>query len=128
MARTPSIGELLLGGVIVALVGFVGSQVLASPRRTIRESRSLTARDSAAIVAQYDSQIASRGDQYVAPEWLSQVQVARLEAAAERDVRAAQVTSTSGNAPLCGWVVPEPSVRLPCQVVVALLSVAIQAT
>ena len=87
MARTPSIGELLLGGVIVALVGFVGSQVLASPRRIVRESRSLTARDSAAIVTQYRSRIASRGDQYSAPEWLSQVQIARLEAAAERDVR-----------------------------------------
>ena len=87
MARTPSIGELLLGGVIVALVGFVGSQVLASPRRTVSESRSLSARDSVTIVTQYKSRIASRGDQYSAPEWLSQVQIARLEAAAERDVR-----------------------------------------
>ena len=87
MARTPSIGELLLGGVIVALVGFVGSQVLALPRRTVRESRLLSARDSVTIVTQYKSRIASRGDQYSAPEWLSQVQIARLEAAAERDVR-----------------------------------------
>ena len=87
MARTPSIGELLLGGVIVALVGFVGSQVLASPRRTVSESRSLSARDSVTIVTQYKSRIASRGDQCSAPEWLSQVQIARLEAAAERDVR-----------------------------------------
>jgi hypothetical protein len=87
MARTPSIGELLLGGVILALVGFVGSQVLASPRRTVRESRSLAARDSAAIVSQYTRQVASRGDQYSAPEWLSQVQITRLEEAAERDVR-----------------------------------------
>jgi hypothetical protein len=87
MARTPSIGELLLGGVIVALVGFVGSQVLASPRRTVRESRSLTARDTVAIVSQYTRQVASRGDQYSAPTWLSTVQIARLEEAAERDVR-----------------------------------------
>src|SRR3954470_24861038 len=87
MARTPSIGELLLGGVIVALVGFVGSQVLALPRRTVHESRSLSTRDSVTIVTQYKSRIASRGDQYSAPEWLSQVQIARLEAAAERDVR-----------------------------------------
>ena len=87
MARTPSIGELLLGGGILALVGFVGTQVLASPRRTVRESRSLTARDSAAIVTQYTRQVASRGDQYSAPEWLSRVQIARLEEAAQRDVR-----------------------------------------
>jgi predicted Zn-dependent protease len=87
MARTPSIGELLLGGVIVALVGFVGSQVLASPRRTVRELRSLTSRDSVAIVTQYRSQIASRGDQYSAPGWLTHVHIARLEAAAQRDVR-----------------------------------------
>src|SRR5215470_15747662 len=73
MARIPSIGELLLGGVILALVGFVGSQVLASPRRIIRESRSLTPRDSAAIVSQYTRQVASRGEQYSPPEWLSQV-------------------------------------------------------
>jgi hypothetical protein len=86
MARTPSIGELLLSGVIVALVGFVGSQVMASPRRPGREPRTLTARDSAAIVSQYTSQVASRGDQYSAPEWLSRVQIARLEAAAERDI------------------------------------------
>jgi hypothetical protein len=47
---------------------------------------------------------------------------------AERDVRDAQVTSTSGNAPLSGCVVPEPCVRLPRQIVDALLSVAIAAT
>jgi matrixin len=86
MARKPSIGELLLGGVIVALVGFVGSQVLASPRPLKLESRTLTARDSAAIVSQYRSQVASRDEQYSVPEWLSRIQVARLEAVAERDV------------------------------------------
>ena len=86
MARKPSIGELLLGGAIVALVGFVGSQVLASPRPLKLESRTLTARDSAAIVSQYRSQVAARGEQYSAPEWLSRIQVARLEASAERDV------------------------------------------
>jgi len=93
MARTPSIGELLLGGGILALVGFVGTQVLASPRRPVRESRSLTARDSAAIVTQYTRQVASRGDQYSAPEWLSRVQIARLEEAAQRDVRGRESVS-----------------------------------
>jgi matrixin len=86
MARRPSIGELLLGVVIVALVAFVGAEVMASPRRPNREPRALTARDSVAIVSQYTRQISSRGEQYSAPEWLSQVQIARLEAAAQRDV------------------------------------------
>jgi len=86
MARRPSIGELLLGGVIVALVGFVGSRVMASPRRPKVELRALTARDSAAIASQYRSQVASRGEQYSVPDWLSRIQIARLEAAAERDV------------------------------------------
>ena len=86
MARKPSIGELLLGGVIVALVGFVGSQVMVSPRRPRLESRALTTRDSANIVSQYRSQVASRGEQYSVPEWLSRIQIARLEAAGERDV------------------------------------------
>ena len=79
-------GELLLGGVIIALVAFVGSQLMASPRRSKLVSRSLTARDSAAIVSQYQSQVASRGEQYSVPDWLSKIQIARLEAAAERDV------------------------------------------
>src|SRR5262245_34386022 len=86
MARRPSMGELLLGGVIVALVAFVGAQVMASPRRPDREPRALTARDSAAIVSQYTRQIASRGEQYSAPGWLTHVQIARLEAAAQRDI------------------------------------------
>ncbi len=94
MARAPSIGELLLGGVIVALVGFVGSQVLASPRRPGRPSRTLTTRDSAAIVSQYTRQVAARGEQYSVPGWLSQVQIARLEAAAERDVAGRDSTPT----------------------------------
>jgi len=86
MARRPSIGELLLGGVIVALVAFVAAQVMASPHRPNREPRALTARDSAAIASQYTRQIASRGEQYSVPGWLSQIQIARLEAMAERDI------------------------------------------
>ena len=86
MARTPSIGELLLGGVIAALVAFVGAQVMASPHRPRREPRALTARDSAAIVSQYTRQVAARGEQYSVPDWLSQIQIARLEAAAEREI------------------------------------------
>jgi predicted Zn-dependent protease len=87
MARKPSVGEALLGVVVVALVTFVATQVVASPRRMgTRPVRALTGRDSAAIVAQYRSQVASRRELYAAPAWLSAVQIARLESAAERDV------------------------------------------
>lgn len=87
MPRRPSIGELLLGVVVVSLVAFVATQVVASPRAaSASHTRSLTARDSAAVVEQYQSQVASRNGEYSVPEWLSEVQVARLLAAAERDV------------------------------------------
>jgi len=87
MARRPSIGEMLLGGVVIALVVFVASQVVASPRKVgARSTRRLSSRDSASIVSQYKSQLASRGAAYMPPPWLSDIQIARLEAAAERDV------------------------------------------
>jgi hypothetical protein len=87
MARRPSIGETLLGGVIIALVAFVASQVLASPSRASAKAvRALTARDSAAIAEQYRSQLSARRGEYDVPEWLASVQIERLQAAAERDV------------------------------------------
>lgn len=87
MAKRPSIGELLLGGVVIALVGFVGSQVVASPaRKPTRSTRALSGRDSAAIVSQYRNQLSSRREQYSLPPWIADVQIARLEAAAARDV------------------------------------------
>ena len=87
MARRPSIGETLLGGVIIALVAFVASQVLASPgRASAKPVRTLTARDSAAIAEQYRSQLSARRGEYDVPEWLASVQIERLQAAAERDV------------------------------------------
>ena len=87
MPRKASTGEKLLGVVVVALVAFVASQVVASPRRPGGKAvRTLTSRDSAAIVAQYRSQIASRRPLYAVPSWLADVQIAKLEAAAERDV------------------------------------------
>jgi hypothetical protein len=87
MARRPSIGETLLGGVIIALVAFVASQVLASPSRAnAKPVRTLTARDSAAIAEQYRSQLSARRGAYDVPEWLASVQIERLQAAAERDV------------------------------------------
>jgi predicted Zn-dependent protease len=87
MTRRPSTGELLLGVLVAALVAFVGLQVLASPRKLGASTRrTLTGRDSAAVEAQYRSQIAARSGAYVVPEWLAEIQIARLLAAAERDV------------------------------------------
>jgi len=87
MARRPSIGETLLGGVIIALVAFVASQVLASPgRASDKPVGMLTARDRVAIVEQYRNQLSARRGAYEVPEWLASVQIDRLQAAAERDV------------------------------------------
>jgi hypothetical protein len=87
MARRPSVGELVLGGVVIVLVAFVVSQVVASPRTTrLAAGRSLSARDSASIASQYRSQVSARSGAYEAPAWLADVQIARLHAAAARDV------------------------------------------
>lgn len=87
MARRSSTGEIVLGVVVVALVAFVGSQVIASPRRVGSErGRVLSGRDSAAIADQYRAQLESRRGAYVVSDWLRDVHVARLQAAAERDV------------------------------------------
>ena len=87
MARRPSLGETLLGGVIIALVAFVASQVFASPRRAgATTERALTARDSTAIADQYRSQLLARAGAYEAPAWLAALQIERLQAAAARDI------------------------------------------
>lgn len=86
MARSPSVGEVLLGGTVLALVAFVGTQVVASPHSGSGPKRVLSARDSAAIVAQYRTQLSSRRGLSELPEWLQRVQIARLEAAAQRDI------------------------------------------
>jgi Matrixin len=87
MARRPSLGETLLGGVIIALVAFVASQVFTSPRRAgATTERALTARDSSAIADEYRSQLSARAGAYEAPAWLAAVQIERLQAAAAREV------------------------------------------
>lgn len=87
MARRSSTGEIVLGVVVLALVAFVGSQVIASPRRVgLERGRVLSGRDSAAIADQYRAQLESRRGAYVVSDWLRDVHVARLQAAAERDV------------------------------------------
>lgn len=87
MARRPSLGETLLGGVIISLVAFVASQVFTSPPRAgATTERALTARDSAAIADEYRSQLSARAGAYEAPPWLAAVQIERLQAAAARDI------------------------------------------
>ncbi|HUQ81877.1 MAG TPA: matrixin family metalloprotease [Gemmatimonadaceae bacterium] len=87
MTRRPSTGELLLGVLVAALVAFVGIQVLAAPRKLGASTRrTLTARDSASIASQYRSQISMRRGASAVPPWLAEIQIARLLAAAERDV------------------------------------------
>ena len=87
MTRRPSVVEILLGGSVVALVGFVASQAVTSPHKLGGAAQhSLTRRDSASIAAQYRSEITARRGAYAVPAWLSEVQIARLQAAAERDV------------------------------------------
>jgi hypothetical protein len=87
MTRRPSVVEILLGGSVVALVGFVASQAVTSPHKLRGATQhSLTGRDSASIAAQYRSQVMARRGAYAVPAWLSEVQIARLQAAADRDV------------------------------------------
>jgi hypothetical protein len=87
MARRSSTGEIVLGVVVVTLVAFVGSQVIASPRRLGSErTRTLSGRDSVAIAEQYRAQLTSRGSAYVVVDWLRDAHIALLQAAAERDV------------------------------------------
>jgi len=79
---------MVLGGIIVALVAFVASQVVAASPRNLAgtTTRSLTGRDSASIASQYRSQVAARRGAYDVPAWLADIQIARLQAAAMRDV------------------------------------------
>jgi hypothetical protein len=87
MARRSSTGEIILGIVVVTLVAFVGSQVIASPRRLGAErGRVLSSRDSIAIADQYRAQLESRRGSYVVSDWLRDVHIARLQFAAERDI------------------------------------------
>lgn len=77
----------MLGAVVVALVTFVATQVVALPRRAgALPERVLSGRDSAAIATQYRVQVDRRRPVYDLPPWLADIQIARLQAAAERDI------------------------------------------
>jgi hypothetical protein len=52
----------------------------------VTPTRALTARDSVSIAAQYRAQLSSREGRYDAPAWLAEIQIARLQAAAQREV------------------------------------------
>lgn len=86
--RRLSVGEIALGVALLALVGFVTSQVVESPlrTRTVGAVRELSASDSLSIAEQYQRHLASRESVYGAPEWLARVHIARLQASAARDV------------------------------------------
>jgi predicted Zn-dependent protease len=86
MARKSYVGEMLLGGIVIALLSFVGSQVIASPRSHVTRGRVLSGRDSAAIALQYRKEIAARRSAWEMPGWLEAVEVTRLLAAAQRDI------------------------------------------
>jgi hypothetical protein len=87
MARRPSLGEILLGGGVIALVAFVASQVVASPTEFgSKRVRALTGRDSVTIAEQYRSQLSAREGSYDVPAWLAAVQIGRLQAAAGREL------------------------------------------
>jgi hypothetical protein len=87
MARPLSALELALGIAGIALVAFVGSQVVASPASPFAgRPAGLSGLDSATIDVQYRSHVATRARSYAVPEWLARLHIARLQAAAERVV------------------------------------------
>lgn len=91
MTRRLSVSEVAIGLVVLVLTIFVGSQVVASPRSGAgKPARGLSSADSLSIAAQYRSQIARRGSAYGVPAWLANVQIARLQSAAARDIAAGQ--------------------------------------
>lgn len=73
----------LAAGVLV-LAGFVTALVIVSNRGTA-QARGLSATDSSHIAAQYQNQLAARGQAYLAPRWLTLVHIARLQHAAALD-------------------------------------------
>jgi len=77
----------VLGGGVIVLLGFVGSQVVASPRRPHAARRPvLSGRDSASIRTQYEKEVTARRYASQLPAWLEDVEIAKLQAAAQRDI------------------------------------------
>jgi hypothetical protein len=88
MAQRSRVGEAVLGVVLFALVAFVARQVIAPRGHRDASGRqgALSARDSTAIAFQYRSQLTSLVAGYAVPDWLRDVHVARLQAAAAREI------------------------------------------
>lgn len=91
MSRNLSGLERALAVGVLALAGFVGALVISSNRGEA-PATGLSAADSTYIAAQYQNQLAARGRAYDAPNWLTQVHIARLQ-------HAADVEKTAGGAP-----------------------------
>jgi hypothetical protein len=77
---------MVLGGVVIALLAFVGSQVVASPRPHVGRRPVLSGRDSASIRTQYAKEVTARRFASQLPSWLEDVEIAKLQAAAQRDI------------------------------------------
>jgi hypothetical protein len=73
----------LVAGVLV-LAGFVAALVIVSDRGAA-QAGGLSAADSSHIATQYQEQLAARGSAYLAPKWLTEVHIARLQHAAALD-------------------------------------------
>jgi hypothetical protein len=97
MERRFSAGEMLLGVLALALMGFVASQVVAAaPRRGLSSDSParLSGDDSLSIATQYRTQLSNRKSGYSVPAWLAEVHIARLQSAAARDVAAGTTTAS----------------------------------
>ncbi len=88
MSRNLSGLERALAAGVLLLAGFVAALVIVSNRGSAHAG-SLSAADSSHIAAQYQNQLAARGQTYLAPKWLTDVHVARLQQAAALDKDAA---------------------------------------
>ncbi|MGQ0643696.1 MAG: matrixin family metalloprotease [Gemmatimonadaceae bacterium] len=95
MSRNLSGFELALGGGVLALGAFVGALVIASNRGALKQATGLSAADSIYIAAQYQQRLATRDHAYLAPKWLTQVHIARLQHAAALRTDASDATVIS---------------------------------
>lgn len=95
MSRTISRFELSLVIGVFLLAGVVGALVFASGGSRAPAALALSAADSLHIAAQYQRQLAVRGQAYAAPKWLSDVQIARLQNAATQRVHSADTMRVS---------------------------------
>jgi predicted Zn-dependent protease len=97
MARRILRLELVLGAGILGLAGFVGAMVVSSAPKRLRTIAGISREDSLHIAAQYMNRIAHRGPDYHAPEWLADVQIARLQSVDVIAMTAADTTPVNSD-------------------------------